>query len=1155
MRREPLISFMSSAHSPPAGPEFASLDAGLYIVRASRLEALLDPLEALLAATAPADPLRPQRVVVAHPGMRHWLLQQLALRRGGSRVVAHLAVELPGEFLDRLATTELGAQAQSSPIERRPVLRWRIWRRFALFDQHPVLARLSPAQRFRFADQLAGLYARYAVYRPDWLAAWKNGRYGDEDDGLQGALWRALAIEPTRAAVLERLAALPAADDAEREVLHVFGLAHLAPVESAALLGLARRRRVAIYLPDPCVESWAGLPLDRAALARLDAVGEWSELDRALLDQEHPLLARWGRLGQHFALTLDEAHERGVATRFHQRHASDLVARDSRSATLLAAVQDSIRALAASRVHQYFADAPAGRVDASLRIHSCHTRLRELEVLRDALLAARAELEDLDPAGIVVMAPDLTPYLPLLPAVFGRAGDPSVVLPYHLADAALAADDPRIGFLAALIDLPQQRLDRLQLIAWLELPEVAGALGLAADEVDALATRLAEARGVWALDGAHRAEFGVPGEARFSLSWAMDRLLAGRVFGGAGDSDAELFDGIAAVGGGSDAGLSALEQLLSGMADWLRYTRRERRATAFGERLVALAGRWLRVEHDDGRARAALTDAFDALAEIGRAAAAAGDDAPMPYAVWREAAQGALTAVRESGTFLYGAVTVCGMVPQRAIPYRVVAVLGLNEGDFPRGGGSVLDRSAVLPRRGDRGSIDDDRYLFLETLMSARERLHLSFLGEGVVDGKPRNPGAPLAELIDFIRLADPAARSDAGPAWRLFHPLQGCDRRYVDGSDPRLASFDAGQLALARQLAAPPPVRPFLVEVDLPDDDAARPATLLRRVRDYFRQPAHALLEDELGAHLVDDDRLRSVEPLALKPQRIERLERRLLLESLAGGRSRLPETPPAWLLAQGLLPSGALGVDGWQRLVEELQPVLDRAACHPLFAGADGPRWTPGARHEVDVTVRLPDGHPARLTGALSDVVSGDEAIWWTWIAPTRDPGKADFRDRLDLFWHYALLRLSDPGIARPVRLALLLKRDDAGLVRPFEALEQRFAAARDRADTAVLAALAAGLGARVGTLVDLYQRARRGVVPYWPKTSWVATAAKGDPDAAWAGGDDDRHGGGERDYAPGHARLIARGLDPAHDPRLVAEAERLRALLDLDTLGMSP
>ncbi len=1144
---------MSSAHSLHSSDDYQALSHGLYIVRASRLEALLDPLELLLAATAPRDPLVPQRVVVAHPGMRHWLLQQLALRRGGRRVVAHLHVVLPSEFLDELAQAELGAQALSSPVERRSVLRWRIWRRFARFEALPQIARLSPAQRFRYADQLAGLYARYAVYRSDWLAAWKQGRYGDEDDGLQGALWRALDIEPTRAAVLQRLAALPESDAADRADVHVFGLAHLAPVESAALLGLARSRRVAVYLPDPCVESWAGLPADRAALARLDAVGEWSALDRTLLAQEHPLLARWGRLGQHFALTLDEAPERGVAIRFHQRHASDEMTRDAASTSLLGALQDGLRTLDASRVRDHLATHPQRRTDASLRIHSCHTRLRELEVLRDALLAARSELPGLDPAGIVVMAPDLRPYLPLLPAVFGRAGDPTVPLPYHLADAALATDDPRIAFLATLVDLPQQRLDRTQLTAWLQLPEIAGALGLAPDEAEALAARLTAARGVWALDAAHKAEFGVPGDTRFSLSWAMDRLLAGRVFGTAGDSDADLFDGIAAIGGSSDAGLSALEQLLSGVADWLRYTRRDRRAEAFGERLIALAQRWLRIDRDDSRARAALTDAFDALKEIGKAAGTAGDDAPIPYAVWREAAHGALTAVRESGAFLFGAITVCGMVPQRAIPYRVVAVLGLSEGDFPRGGAGVLDRSAALPRRGDRGSVDDDRYLFLETVMSARDRLHLSFLGEGVVDGKPRNPGAPLAELIDYLRLSDPDAASKPGPAWRVTHPLKASDRRYVDGSDPRLASFDAAQLALARQLAAPPAARPFLVDAEPASDDAARPEALLRRVRDFLLKPAKTLLESELGAHLPDDESQRNVEPLALRAERVERLERRLLLEALAQGLRSLPAEAPAWLGAQGLLPGGALGEDAWDRLVGELQPVLDRAACHPLYAGADGPELPAGAGFEVDVTVPLPDGGSARLAGPLGDVAVRDGATWWQWLEPGREPKNVDFKGRLDLFWHYALLRLSDPAIRRPVRLALLLKSDAGLLSADYEALERRFATARDGGDARTLAAMIVDLGARLGQLVDLYRRARREAVPYWPKTSWAA-ATDGDVDRAWHGDDNDSAGPGERDHAPGHARLIARGHEPTRDPRLLTEARRLAALLELATVGVA-
>jgi hypothetical protein len=201
----------------------------------------------------------------------------------------------------------------------------------------------------------------------------------------------------------------------------------------------------------------------------------------------------------------------------------------------------------------------------------------------------------------------------------------------------------------------------------------------------------------------------------------------------------------------------------------------------------------------------------------------------------------------------------------------------------------------------------------------------------------------------------------------------------------------------------------------------------------------------------------------------------------------------------------------------------------------------------------VPLPDGGDARLAGALADVIARDDALWWSWIEPTRDPKSLDFKSRLDLFWHYALLRLSDRAIARPVRLAVLLKKDDARLGAEVEALEQRFAAARDAGDAATLDALHADLGARIGQLVDLYRRARRAVVPYWPKTSWAAAEGKLDLDAVWSGSDSDSGGGpGERDFAPGHARLLARGLDPTRDPRVLIEARRLRDLLDLATLG---
>ena len=140
--------------------------------------------------------------------------------------------------------------------------------------------------------------------------------------------------------------------------------------------------------------------------------------------------------------------------------------------------------------------------------------------------------------------------------------------------------------------------------------------------------------------------------------------------------------------------------------------------------------------------------------------------------------------VYRRGSTLAGGVTVCGMVPQRAIPFRVVAVLGLNEGDYPRNDVDAgLDpiRQAGLRQLGDRDTRSDDRYLFLETLMSARDRLHLSFVARDATDDAARYPAAPLAELMDVL----PPAAGEGGPEWRVDHPLQAFDPAYGDGRDP----------------------------------------------------------------------------------------------------------------------------------------------------------------------------------------------------------------------------------------------------------------------------------------------------------------------------------------------------------------------------------
>ncbi|MEI7035576.1 exodeoxyribonuclease V subunit gamma [Fulvimonas yonginensis] len=1134
------------------------LTRGLAVIRASRLEALLDPLVQLLDAAPPASVLAPQTVIAAHPGMRQWLSGALARTRGPGGIVANLDIRLPSAWLDDLARTLLGESAVALAPYRRERLRWRIHAMLEAIDDPQLrgyLAGGDPARRrYQLADRLARLYSQYLVYRPDWLRAWQAGRDEVPERSFLAPLWRALrrAIDkPHRAEVLGELlqklqreapAGLP------REPLHVFGISHLAPAELAVLAAVARHRLVVLYVPDPCREYWAGLRGERTQLRELARrLDEGRREDDWFLERTgHPLLAGWGRLGQHFMLALSGQAE----IRLDVRHWQDEDAQAPVERPLLHRLQESIRQLDPALLRPGQGEPMH---DRSLRVHLCHTRLRELEVLRDVLLHELARDPTLHPADIVVMAPDIGAYVPLLPAVFGEPGRAHGPLPYHLADVAVARVHPLLAAFDRLLDTPQSRLTAPQVLDFLQTPAIATALGLNESAVDLLGQWLGEARVAWGLDGDWREAFGVPGIDEYTFAWGVDRLVAGYVMGD--DTVAALPDGelspVAGAHGPQAAALGALDRLLQELAALHRDATQPRTASAWATRLEQLLDALFRVGAGDGAGR----EAMGLLRRMIRATVVetqdSGLDPELDFSVVREVLRERLAATPERQRFLLGGITFCGMVPQRAIPFRVIAVLGLNDGEFPRNASDAgLDLMLRHPRLGDRDVRSDDRYLFLETVMAAREVLHLSYLGEGVRDGKPRNPAAPLAELLALLDaqagLADVPADADdkaraedpAAPVrrpWRVRHPLQPFDPRYFDGSDPRLFSYQAAFAAMvpggrrAGFLAGADALEPLPPETPVP----------LRELLAWYRDPAKQLLRGRLDIRLdaLDEDRLRESEPLEAKFEALDRVGRRLLLDALEAGLV-LPAEPPEWLRLTGVLPPGRSGIAAWAKERERAQALLEVAREHPLLSGGLPPR--------VPVALEQDIGG-ARVEGELAHVHEQGGTRWVFELFVGKKEGDLGFRERLPLFIEWALLRLLTPA-ATPVRLCLLVEGE-----HPWQDRLNGWDASLVAASPAEQATLRAGLESRLGALLDLWRDARRRPARYFPRTSWAVAQclSGGRPPSlsAWLGND---RSPGECDYAPGYARLLAGEVrfepgQPEYDA-LLDTATRLAGLIEL-------
>ncbi|MEO8748253.1 MAG: exodeoxyribonuclease V subunit gamma, partial [Rhodanobacter sp.] len=756
---------------------------------------------------------------------------------------------------------------------------------------------------------------------------------------------------------------------------------------------------------------------------------------------------------------------------------------------------------------------PALRLDHSLRVHACHTRLRELEILKNALLRHLADQPDLQHRDIVVMAPDISAYAPYLAAIFGEPAkyrDDPAHIPWHLADVGMARMHPLLGAFAHVLDLAESRFTVSEVLNLLDVPALARRFAIDDAARNALEPWLRRAHVAWGLDARMKAEAGAEAIDANSWQFGLDRMYAGLI---AGDDDADrLLDDILpleGVSGGTTEALGQLDRLLGEL--------RRVRAAFAGERPLAAWSEWLLQLIDalflaDPRDEAedhALDTLRRLAADLGNQAAETGLVANLPWSVVREALLGALGTVQERQPFLLGGVTFCGLVPQRSIPFQMVCLIGMNEGEFPRSGQDAgINLMPSHPRHGDRDTRNEDRYLFLEALMSARQVLHISYIGEGVRDGKPRNPAAPLAELLHFLDEQHGLVGGDKGDRpWLVRHPLQPFDSRYYERDaagqpqhDPRLFSYDPAFVAIPSSRSDP-----RFLDIHAEMTTKSTSEISLDALHRFWRDPARATLLRGHGISLqvLDASGLPDREPLKTGMARIERIDRQVLLQALANGTPMIPDQAPAWLARSGRLAGGAIGERTWGELRAQLQPLLDGA--RPLFAGQRA--------QSLPQAVDLDLGDGMRLTGTVDRVFRGATGSPLLFdVQPARPAG---LKELLGYYIDWAVLQLSQPGVVQgdylepgsktqPVRRASLLP-----VIHAQDGEQLRH-------------------GLR--SLIEASRQAERQPLLFFQKTALAWAVSKPDdrlPKArsAWEGGYNQT---GERDYAPGYAALLTRGLD---------------------------
>ncbi len=1042
--------------------------------------------------------LEPDTIVIPQAAMRRWLQNTLAQTHG---VAANVRFLTPGEFVHE-ALCMNGPEAKDADGFDAEALRWKLYAllRDPSVLRHPVLAELSgylrgddPLKSFSLAGELANAFEKYQAWRRDWLLRWEAG--ADPTD-WQAELWRRVARgRPHRARRIDEYLARFAGEDSKPPIglpsrLFVFACINASPDALRVVATQARAGTLHFYLPTPCRKYWGDL---RSLSERLHEGDD----EGAFAIEENPLLESWGRAGRDLVALL------AGYDLMHPSLEIAAYAEPSKDALLQRLQRDLLDRRAPSSDASRDA---VDRSDASLQIHSCHTRLREVQVLHDRLRALLEADPTLEPRDIAVLAPDLDPYLPHIAAVFGGEdagrgiGAASTHLPYAVADGSALATLPLADVFLRLLALPLSRLGVTEVLDLLAVPAIAERFEVAPHALDALRRWLRDAGARWGLDAAHRARRGAPADDAFTWRFALDRLLLGYA---AGDEQpiADVAPWIELEGSVLSA-LDALLRLLRVLERCEREFARSPPPRVWQQHLLELLAEIAPERPRERADQRALERLREALEDFRKNTDVAGFDAPLPPEVVRVHFAALLADADARAPFLTGGISFSRMVPMRLIPFRVICVLGMNDGEFPRRDpAGEFNRLATAlndgkRRRGDRSLREDDRYLFLQLLAAAGDAFYLSFLGGDPRDASVREPSALVGELLDVAaryHTEPDAARKDLV----VRHPLQpfapqafGAAANDEDVFDPRRFSYrhewHPGALAA---LGAKTPTTPWLRAV-LPELPIAEEVSL-DALRGFLRDPARAFLRRRLDIRLPDEEEVdEDVEPLALPGRGLQRHRlRRAVFDACVRGDARgLPER----LRAQALLPSGPLGREQLDALLGEVQPYADAFVRWRSDAAARASRL-------VDIEI---DG--VHLCGQLDDVYASGLAR----VHIGALDGAAQVAHGLDWLVACAL------DEARPlVQFAEIEKAVGPHVRDPIPAARAR-------------AALGALLRLRVQGLCE--------PLPFLPRAGWLWYAARANGKDGWNAARTQWHGGG---YAWGEAttpaaRLALRDRDPFSD-----------------------
>ncbi len=868
--------------------------------------------------TSPLPPLEAETVIVQSNELARWLSLYLAQTHS---IASHIEFPYPSAYIWALFR-RLFPEVPKESAFNKDAMTWRIFDLLKVCRDHSEFAAVAyylgehddMVKRFGLALRIADSFDQYLMYRPDWLQTWEQ----DNADlpHWQAILWQRLTAggptpAPHRANLLTRLKQTLTTTTTRPvglpQRLSIFGLSALPPVYLELYALMAKFCDITIYFLSPCEAYWGDLLAPKQAGQQTLDFGD-SEIENV---SGHPLLASLGKQGQDFFEQLQQCD-----------HESDSLFILPESETVLAQLQRDIAELndpSQSNNKSIMMDD-----DDSIQCHVCHSAMREVEVLHDQLLRLLECHPELSPTDIVVMTPDIDVYADAIDAVFGTA-EPQLFIPYSISGASGSQQSPIISAFDRLLALPESRFEVDSIVALLECEAIRLRFSLQEEDVALIRQWCRETQIKWGLSGKDKATFDLPTNDANSWRAGLDRLLLGYAFPLSDDEGHwQLFDNQLGVDGIRGERAQVMAQLCA-FVDNLDKARQQlkqvKTAKQWQQILLALLNQFFAPHFDsqrDERDILSLTQVFDSLVT---SVELAESEQSIPISVICAFLKNHVEASVSEHRFMGHGVTFCGMVPMRSIPFGVVCLIGMNDSSFPRRQPQLgFDLLAQDFRKGDRSRREDDRYLFLEAILSAQQHLYLSYVGRSIVDNSPIPPSVLVSDLRDVLRQGFEAI--DGEDVWSKIvveHPLQAFSTRYFNGQSDTLVSYQS--------IYCPPneQEKDIINWADnaLPEPDASWKNVSLNQLIQFYRHPTRYLLQQRLGLYFDQDEAvLDSREPFALDGLTNWQCEQDILTQRRQGNDVDVIQ---ASLHATGRLPQGHIGEELLSKQIDRVDNFLN--------------------------------------------------------------------------------------------------------------------------------------------------------------------------------------------------------------------------------------